>query len=116
MGFRLYKRVKIAPGIKLNFSRSGPSLTFGPKGAHYTVGPRGTRTTVGIPGTGMYYTTTSGKRRTRRAPAGLAMARQPGKPWSPTKKIVWGLLLFGLLPVGELMMAVGIYQMSQPRV
>jgi tetratricopeptide (TPR) repeat protein len=63
----------------------------------------------------MYYTTTSGKRGTRPAPAGLAIPRQRGEPWSPTKKIVWGLLLFWLIPVGEIMIAVGIYQMSQPR-
>ena len=41
-------------------SKSGPSFSFGPRGLKYTVGPRGTRRTFGIPGTGVYYTTTSG--------------------------------------------------------
>jgi hypothetical protein len=60
---RFNRRKQIAPGIRLNLSKSGPSLTFGPRGAHYTIGPRGRRTTVGLPGTGLYYTSTSGRRR-----------------------------------------------------
>lgn len=56
MGFRFFKRIKIAPGITMNMSKSGASFSFGPKGMKYTVGPKGTRTTFGIPGTGLYYT------------------------------------------------------------
>lgn len=56
MGFRFYRRVKIAPGITLNFSKTGVSTSFGPRGAKVTVGRNGIRKTVGIPGTGMYYT------------------------------------------------------------
>ncbi len=59
MGFRFFRRVKIAPGLSLNFSKSGMSFSAGPRGAKFTVGPRGVRTTVGIPGTGLYYTETS---------------------------------------------------------
>lgn len=60
MGFRFFRRVKIAPGVSLNLSKSGPSFSFGPRGMKYTVGPRGTRKSFGIPGTGLSYTTTSG--------------------------------------------------------
>ena len=60
MGLRFFKRVRIAPGLSLNLSKSGPSFSFGPRGLKYTVGPRGTRKTFGIPGTGLYYTTSSG--------------------------------------------------------
>ena len=56
MGFRFYRRLKIAPGITLNFSKTGVSTSFGPRGAKVTVGRNGVRKTVGIPGTGMYYT------------------------------------------------------------
>ena len=56
MGWRLFRRVRIAPGVRVNLSRSGPSLSIGPRGFTKTFGPRGTRTTVGIPGTGVYYT------------------------------------------------------------
>jgi hypothetical protein len=60
MAFRFFRRMKIAPGVSLNLSKSGASMSFGPRGAKVTVGPRGVRETVGIPGTGMYYTTHSG--------------------------------------------------------
>ena len=59
MGFRFYRRLKIAPGITLNFSKTGVSTSLGPRGAKVTVGRNGIRKTVGIPGTGMYYTTHS---------------------------------------------------------
>jgi hypothetical protein len=44
----------------MNLSRSGPSLSLGVRGAHVTVGSRGVRRTVGVPGTGLFYTSTSG--------------------------------------------------------
>jgi len=47
--------------VRVNISRSGPSLTFGVRGAHVTVGGRGVRRTVGIPGTGAFYTDTTGR-------------------------------------------------------
>ncbi|OQX61710.1 MAG: hypothetical protein B5M56_08285 [Desulfococcus sp. 4484_241] len=63
MGFRFWRRIRIAPGVTLNLSKSGGSLSFGPRGAKFTIGPRGKRATVGIPGTGLFYTTTFPGRR-----------------------------------------------------
>lgn len=64
MAFRFFRRIRIAPGITLNLSKSGLSVSGGPRGAKFTVGPRGTRRTIGLPGTGFYYTEhTSSKRR-----------------------------------------------------
>lgn len=63
MSFRFWRRIKIAPGLTLNLSKSGGSLSFGPRGAKLTVGPRGTRGTLGLPGTGLFYTTTLSGRR-----------------------------------------------------
>ncbi len=57
MGFRFWRRIKIAPGVTLNLSKSGGSLSFGRRGAKITIGPRGKRATVGIPGTGLFYST-----------------------------------------------------------
>jgi len=68
MAFRLFRRIKIAPGITLNLSKSGLSASAGVRGAHVTLGPRGVRRTVGIPGSGIYYTENSslvGSSRTR---------------------------------------------------
>ena len=48
--------MKVAPGVTLNFSKSGISTSLGVRGAKYTVGPRGTRRTVGLPGSGLFYT------------------------------------------------------------
>jgi hypothetical protein len=56
MGFIFRKRIKIAPGITINLSKSGVSTSIGPRGAKLTVGgSRGPRATVGIPGTGLSY-------------------------------------------------------------
>ena len=57
MGFRFRKRIKIAPGVSLNFSRSGVSASIGPRGVTVNVSPeRAPRATVGLPGTGLSYT------------------------------------------------------------
>jgi len=59
MAFRLFRRIKIAPGITLNLSKSGLSASAGVRGARVTLGPRGVRRTVGVPGTGISYTDSS---------------------------------------------------------
>lgn len=90
MGFRFWRRVKIAPGLTLNLSKSGGSLSVGPRGAKLTVGSRGGRATMGIPGTGLFYTTPVGpggrsrrgaSRRSRRGGA-----RNPPTPVVPPEQ------------------------------
>jgi len=78
MAFRFFRRMKIAPGVSVNLSKSGASMSFGPRGAKVTVGPRGVRRTVGIPGTGAYYTTHSGY--------GGRSSRRPAAPPTPTAR------------------------------
>lgn len=53
---RLWRRVRIAPGVTINLTKSGPSVSVGPRGAKMTFGSRGVRQTLGIPGTGIYAT------------------------------------------------------------
>lgn len=53
MGFRFRKSVKVAPGVRLNLSKSGVSTSIGGKGATVNLSSKGTRTTVGVPGTGI---------------------------------------------------------------
>ena len=60
MGFHFYRRLRIAPGLSVNFSRSGPSLSLGRRGAHITIGRRGVTKTIGLPGTGLFFTSRSG--------------------------------------------------------
>jgi hypothetical protein len=57
---RFNRRIRIAPGVRLNFSKRGVSASVGARGAWYTVSRGGRRrTTVGLPGTGLYLTKVS---------------------------------------------------------
>ena len=62
MSFRFWQRVRLAPGVTLNLSKSMASLSFGPPGAKYTISPLGNRATVGLPGSGLFYTVHDRKR------------------------------------------------------
>ena len=55
MGLRYRKRVKVAPGVYLNLSKSGVSTTLkAGKGVSVSMGKNGTYLNTGIPGTGIY--------------------------------------------------------------
>ena len=135
MGYlRLYRRRQIVPGVRLNISKSGPSLSFGPRGLHYTVGRHRRRFTAGIPGTGVYYTaySRSHARQASRAAGGGSgsgvagsgaagggvtprpVAAGGGEPWLPTTKIIWGVLLIWLPPVGLILLILGLVQRKEP--
>lgn len=51
---RFRRRIRIAPGLRLNLSGSGLSLSAGPRGASVTVGSRGVWRNLSVPGTGLY--------------------------------------------------------------
>lgn len=53
MAFRIRKSFKIAPGIRLNVSKSGLSTSIGGKGATVNLSKRGAKVTNSIPGTGI---------------------------------------------------------------
>ncbi|MBW4035274.1 MAG: DUF4236 domain-containing protein [Proteobacteria bacterium] len=55
MGFRFRKRIRIAPGLGINLSKSGASVSVGGRGAMLNFGRRGKRVTIGVPGTGVSY-------------------------------------------------------------
>ncbi|MBR0513622.1 MAG: DUF4236 domain-containing protein [Clostridia bacterium] len=48
MGMRFRRSVKIMPGVRINFSKSGMSTTIGPKGASVNIGKKGTYLNTGI--------------------------------------------------------------------
>jgi uncharacterized protein DUF4236 len=60
MGFRFRKSVKLAPGLKLNFSKNGVSTSIGGHGLTTNISRRGVRETVGLRGTGLSYSTRLG--------------------------------------------------------
>jgi hypothetical protein len=57
---RVFRRVRVLPGVSVNLSKSGPSLTLGVRGAHITFGQRRITRTVGVPGSGIYFTSREG--------------------------------------------------------
>lgn len=87
MGFRYRRSIRLGRGVRINLSKSGPSLSVGKRGATVNIGPRGTRLTVGIPGTGLSYQTTvshADGKRTRAVPetaAGNTSPRSRGTGW-----------------------------------
>lgn len=59
MSLRLYRRVSLIPGLRLNASRAGLSLSIGHRDAWLTFGSHGRRrATFGLPGSGLFWTET----------------------------------------------------------
>ena len=81
VSYRLFRRLRIAPGLTVNLSKSGPSLSMGGRGAHVTIGgARGQRTTVGLPGTGLYWTSVHRQANVRRSAAPPSPSGQVAVP------------------------------------
>ncbi|MFS8151264.1 DUF4236 domain-containing protein [Vreelandella titanicae] len=81
MALRFNRRIRIAPGISLNLSKSGIGASIGPRGAKINVSSRGVYSNVGLPGTGLAYREKHNKRSGRsphpRAPSpGQALEQQ----------------------------------------
>jgi len=93
MGFRLQRRVTIAPGLTMNISKRGVGMSVGPRGAKVSVGPRGARESIGIPGTGMRYEVRQD--RTHSAPRMPAAGHAAPKEYSPSAPPVAGVGFFG---------------------
>lgn len=51
---RYRNRIKLAPGMFINVSKSGISTTIGPRGASVNIGKSGAYLNTGIPGSGLY--------------------------------------------------------------
>ena len=82
---RFKKSIKICPGVKVNFSKSGVSTTFGEKGISVNVGKKGTYLNTRISGTGLYDRTkigdgSSGKRNSFFMPITIVLKRSCGTP------------------------------------
>jgi hypothetical protein len=79
MPLRFFRRVRIAPGVTINLSKSGPSVSVGPRGAKVTLGHGRVRRTVGLPGTGLFYTSAT--------KLGAKRPTQPPDPFAPLAAI-----------------------------
>lgn len=69
MAWRFQKRIKIAPGLRLNISKSAISLTGGVKGASVNAGKNGSYLNLGVPGSGFSTRTRLGGKTKRKAKA-----------------------------------------------
>ncbi len=58
MGLNYRKKIKIAPGVKLNVTKKGvSSVSIGKRGASFNINKHGSQATFGIPGSGISYKT-----------------------------------------------------------
>lgn len=64
---RFRKSVKVMPGVRLNFSKSGVSTSIGGRGGTVNLSRRGVRSTASIPGTGLSWSSKSGWAEDRRS-------------------------------------------------
>jgi Protein of unknown function (DUF4236) len=86
MGFRLQRSIKIAPGIRVNLSKSGLGWSVGPRGFKIGATARGQRyTSVSIPGTGVSYRQYERKRPTG-AERDIRMPKEVGQANLKTEK------------------------------
>jgi tetratricopeptide (TPR) repeat protein len=77
MGFTARKSIKLAPGVRMTFSKSGVSYSAGTKGYRVTKTASGrVQRTMSVPGTGVHHTRTVSS---RRSPPSVP-AYQPPKP------------------------------------
>jgi hypothetical protein len=54
LGFRFQRRIRVLPGVHVNFSLSGIGVSVGPRGLHAGLTARGQRyVSAGVPGTGL---------------------------------------------------------------
>ena len=115
MSLRFFRRIRIAPGISLNLSKSGGSLSLGPRGSKVTVGPRGVRKTVGLPGTGLWYTEHTGYGRKARAKSSRTRSAGSSPP-AVDRRLNLGFFQKLLTPADEKAFIEGLkaLQMNQP--
>ena len=92
MGFRFRKSIKLFPGVRVNFSKTGISTSIGKPGATINISERGTRTTVGIPGTGISYSESQSFRHADAKPD-TAQPMPDRPPGNPFVQVVLGLLI-----------------------
>lgn len=105
MALRFRKSVKVAPGIRLNFSKSGVSTSIGGRGARVNISKRGVRTTAGLPGTGISYSQLhKGVPNRNDKPNRLLNSPTPASPAepgaSPQRSNIGLMLLAGIVVAG----------------
>lgn len=99
MGFRFQRSMKLLPGVRLNFSKSGVGVSFGVRGARYSMSPNGRRSvSAGIPGTGLSWreSASGGSGGGDSSPFDASYAKRTAKPKGPGCGSV-GSLIVGVM-------------------
>jgi hypothetical protein len=110
---RFRKSIKIAPGLKINLSKSGISTTVGGKGLSANIGSRGAYLNTGIPGTGVSarhkLPGSSGNGAARGKPFEADATEEAFVPANPAFMRGFGILLFVIAALSLLVsLAIGI--------
>ena len=90
--------MKIAPGIRLNFSKNGTGVSFGPRGAKYSISPTGRHTVSGgLPGSGISFreqiNSTAKSSRSRRVRYSTQYAENESRAYSRSHPFLGGFLI-----------------------
>lgn len=101
MGFRFRRSKKIAPGLRINISKSGPSITAGSKHLHTTIGHGRVTDSVRTPVKGLYYSSTKSTKGKR--------ARQKNRTGSKSSAGTLGVIgallaLGGIIAIGAIIL------------
>lgn len=93
MGFRFRRSMKIAPGIRLNLTKTGVGISAGVRGARVSVHSSGrTTTTAGLPGTGLSWVSTGIARSTASRPGETPWMPTPGRLSPKSHRVLWDAL------------------------
>ncbi|MGM5069007.1 DUF4236 domain-containing protein [Rhodococcus qingshengii] len=88
MGFRFRKSIQIAPGVRVNVSRSGIGYSAGVKGVRITKHANGrVSRTLSVPGTGLSHQTTIGGNRSRPTSTSAPRRRTPTAAAIPVSQL-----------------------------
>ena len=88
MGVRFRRSIRLAPGVRLNVTRTGFGVTAGGRAARYSVHASGRRTVgLGLPGTGTYYQQSSGGGSRGGASGRASEGARPDEAVDPTQLI-----------------------------
>lgn len=114
MGLRYRKRVKVAPGVYLNLSKSGVSTTLkAGKGVSVSMGKNGTYLNTGMPGTGLYSrqkisgTTMKNKKRPVANPKHESNTGCWYSLWVLLVFVMIGVFIIGLIITDSMMIGLG---------
>lgn len=100
MPTRFHRSIKLFPGFRVNFSKSGLGASVGPKGMRVSVGSRGIRTTESLLGTGVSFIQQSGNSGKERTPEPTPETTQnPEKARQKKKNCIWIALILLAIPI-----------------